>query len=103
MDSQQCGIQEDTSCRVNSICGCNVGDEGGDDNLANTISSSISVDDIGMGGTVTASSVVRACDTDVSHQNRTDDLDLAKIPKVFIELNFRRINYLAKHCNILVL
>ena len=44
----------------------------------------IETEDIG-----TASSIVQACDTDVSHQNRTDDLDLAKIPKGFIELNSR--------------
>ena len=56
-------------------------------------SSSISVDNI---GTDTVSSIVSACDTDVSHQSRTDDLDLAKNPKVVIELNSRRINYFSK-------
>ena len=29
-------------------------------------------------GTGAVSSIVRACDTDVSHQNRTDDLNLAQ-------------------------
>ena len=32
-----------------------------------------------MEGTGIVSSIVRACDTDVSHHNKTDDLDLAKI------------------------
>ena len=40
--------------------------------------------------------LLKACDTDVSHQRRTDDLDLAKIPKAFIELNSRRMNYFSK-------
>ena len=88
MDSQQCGIQEDTTCRVDSTCGCNIGDEGDDDDdTANTTSSSINVDNIEIEGTGTVSSIVRTCDTDVSHQSRSDDLDLAKIPKAFIELN----------------
>ena len=30
------------------------------------------------------------------HQNRTDDLDLTKIAKAFIELNSRRLNYFGK-------
>ena len=59
--------------------GCNFGDEGDDNNTAKTISRSINVDNIEMEGTGTVSSV-RACDTDVSHQNRTDDLDLVKTP-----------------------
>ena len=37
------------------------------------------MDNIETQGTGTISSLVRACDTDVSHQNRTDDWDLAKI------------------------
>ena len=37
-------------------------------------------------GTGTVSSLIRACDTDVSHQIRTDDFDLVKIAKAFIEL-----------------
>ena len=45
------------------------------------------MDNIETEGTGTVSSIVRTCDTDVSHQNRSDDLDLAKIPKAFIELN----------------
>ena len=44
----------------------------------------------------TVSSIVRACDNDVSHDNITDDLDLGKIPKAFIELNSRRKNYFGK-------
>ena len=70
-------------------CGCNVGDEGDGDDTANTISSNINADNIETEGTGTVSSIVRTCDTDVSHQNRSDDLqlDLAKIPKAFIELN----------------
>ena len=65
---------------------------------ANTIISSINVDNIETEGTGTVSSIVRTCDTDVSHHNRTDDLDLAKIPKVFIELNSRRMNYFCNVC-----
>ena len=30
------------------------------------------------------------------HQNRTDDLDLDKITKAFIEVNTRRMNYFGK-------
>ena len=41
-------------------------------------------------GTGTVSSIVRACDTDVSHQNRTADLDLAKIPKAFFALKLQK-------------
>ena len=44
MDSQQPGIQEDSMCRVDSICGCNIGDEGDNDDTANTVSSSTNVD-----------------------------------------------------------
>ena len=95
MDSQQHGFQKDAMCRVDSICGCNIGDEGGYDNTANTFSSSINMGNIEAEGTGTVS-ILRVCDTDVSHQNRTDDLDLAKIPKAFIELSSRRINYYGK-------
>ena len=38
-----------------------------------------------MKGTGTVSSIVRACDTHLSHQSRTDDLDTAKIPKALSE------------------
>ena len=51
---------------------------------------------IEMEGAGTVSSIVRAYDADESQQNRTDNLDLAKILKVFIELNSRRMNYFAK-------
>ena len=88
MDSQ-CRIQEDAMCRVDSIGGyCNVGDEGDDDNTANTISSSINMNNIETKDTDTVCSIAIACDTDVSHQNRTDDLDLAKISKAFIDINY---------------
>ena len=90
-------------CRVDSICFCNVGDEGDDDNTANTVSSSINVDNIETEGTGTVSSIVRTCDTDVSHQNRTGDVDLAKIPEAFIELNSRELITLAKHSTVLLL
>ena len=73
---------------------CNVG-EGDDDSTENTVSSSVYVDNIETEGTGTVSSAVRGCDTDVSYQNKTDDLDLAKIPKVFIELN-SRMDYFGK-------
>ena len=97
MDSQQHRIQEDTTCRVDSICTCNVVDEGDDDDTANTISNSVNVDNIETEGTGTISSIVRACDTDdVSHQNGSNDLDLAKIPKAFVELNSRRMKYFGK-------
>ena len=56
---------------MHSICGCNVGDEGDDDDTANTTSSSINMDNMETEG-------ILACDTDVSHQNRTDVMDLAK-------------------------
>ena len=72
MDLQQCGIQEDAMCRVDSICGCNVGDKGDNDN---TVNRSTDVDNIETEGTGTVSSIVRACNTDISHQNRLDDLD----------------------------
>ena len=78
------------------MCGCNVGDKGDNDDTANTISSSINVNNIETEGTGTVSSIVRTCDTDMSHQNRTDDLDLANIPKAFIELNSRRMNCFGK-------
>ena len=47
------------------------------------IAVAINVDNIETEGTGTVSSVVRACDCDidVSHQNRTNDLDLAKFLK----------------------
>ena len=65
-------------CRSDwGLCGCNISDKEGDD-TANTISSSTNVNNIETEGTGTVSSVVRACDTDVWHQNRTDDLDLAQ-------------------------
>ena len=38
MDSQQCGIQKDATCRVDSICCFNISDEGNDDDTANTVS-----------------------------------------------------------------
>ena len=58
-----------------SICGCNsASDEGDDGNTVNTVSSSINVDNIETEGNSTVNSVVRACDTDVLHQNKTDDL-----------------------------
>ena len=43
MDSQEHGIQEDAACQFipaiidDSILGCNVGDEGGDDDTAYTV------------------------------------------------------------------
>ena len=95
MDTQQQGIQEDDMRRVNSICSCNIGDKG-----ENTVSSSINMGNIETKVTGTVSSIVRACDTDASHQNRIDDLDLAKTPKAFIELYSRRVSYF---CNVLLL
>ena len=71
MDSQQCGIQKDATCREDSICCFNISDEGNDDDTANTISSSINIRNLKTEGTGTVSSVVRGYDTDVSHQNRT--------------------------------
>ena len=58
MDSRQCGIQEDTTCRVDSICSCNIGDEGDNDDTANTISS-INIETEGTGN---VSSIVSTCD-----------------------------------------
>ena len=57
------------------LCGCSIGDKD-DDNTANTISSGTNVNNIeteGTGSVIYCSSVVRVCNTDVSHQNRTDD------------------------------
>ena len=51
------------------------------------------MDNIETEGTGIVSSIGRVCDTDLSHQSRTNDLDLAKIPKAFTELNSRRMNY----------
>ena len=51
-------------------CSYNVGNEGGNDDTANTISSSNDVDNIETEGTGIVSSIVRACDTDLSHQNK---------------------------------
>ena len=55
------------SCRVESICGCNVGNEGDDDNTANITSSNINVDTTETEHIDTVSSVVRAYETDVCH------------------------------------
>ena len=79
---------KDSTHRVDSICDCNVGDEGGDDDTANTINTSINVGNIETKDTL--SNVVRASDTDVSHLNRADNLNLVKILKVFIKLNSRK-------------
>ena len=59
-------------CTVGFIWGCNVGDEGGNQDTANTISNSVNMDNIETEGTGTVNSIVRACDTDVSHQIRTE-------------------------------
>ena len=62
-------------CRVDSIYSCNVGDEGDNDDTANTINSSINLDNIETEVLILLiSCIVRTCDTDLSHQNRTDDL-----------------------------
>ena len=89
-DSRLCGIQEDTACTVDSISSCNIGDEGDNDDTENTISNSINVNNIETEGTGNVSSIVSACNTDVSYQNRTDDLDLAKIPKPFFVLKLHK-------------
>ena len=39
------------------------------------------MDNIETEDTGTISSIVSMCDTDFSHQNRTDDLDIAQNPK----------------------
>ena len=71
MDSQQHGTQGDTmclaTCRVESICGCNVGDKGDHNNTANITSSSVNVDTAETEHIGTVSSVVRTYDTDVCH------------------------------------
>ena len=41
MDSQQQGIQEDATCRADSICSCNASNEGDDEDTANNVSSSM--------------------------------------------------------------
>ena len=65
-----------------------------DDDTSNTVDSSINVSNIVTEGTLC--NVVRACDTVVSDLNRTDNLDLVKIPKAFVELNSGRMNYFGK-------
>ena len=55
---------------MDSICGCNVGDVGDDDNTAYTISSSKNMENIESEGTGTISSNARAYDTDVSLEQR---------------------------------
>ena len=81
MDSQQCKIQEDVMCRMDSIFGCNVGDEEGDNNTANFISNSINVHNIETESNGNISGIVKACDTSLSHQNWINDMELAKLPK----------------------
>ena len=54
------------------------------------------MDNIVTEDTGAVSSTVSTCDTDFSHQNRIDDLDLAENPKAFIELNSKEINYFSK-------
>ena len=44
-------------CRVDSICDCNFGDEGDDDDTASTISSSIRIDNIERDATGTVNSI----------------------------------------------
>ena len=60
MDIQQHRNQEDATCRVNSICCNNLGDEGYNNDTANTVSSSTNMDNIEMEGTGTVNSIVRA-------------------------------------------
>ena len=76
MDSQQHGMEfkKVPHYRVDSICCCNVGDEGDNDDTAKVVISNINVDNIETEDTGTVSSIVRACDTDVSHYNKTDNL-----------------------------
>ena len=58
------------TCRVDSICCCNVGDEGDNDDTVKAVISNINVANIETEGTGTVSSIVRACDTDVSRYNK---------------------------------
>ena len=51
MDLQHRGIQEDATYRVDSICSCNICDDWDNDNTANTISSSVNVNNIETEGT----------------------------------------------------
>ena len=78
---------------------CNNSDKE-DDDTENTISSSTTVNNIETEGIGPVSSIIRVCNTDVSHQNRIDDFYLAKFSKAFIELNAIRM---VKHCNVLLL
>ena len=80
------------------ICGCSTSDKGEMmiTQQAPLVAVYINVDNSETEGTGTLSSIVRACDTDVLYQNKTDNLDLAIIPKSFIELNSRRMNYFGK-------
>ena len=69
MGLQQWEIQENAMCSVDFICSCNIDDEGDNNDTANIVSSSINVNNIDAESTDTVSSIVRACDTDVSYQN----------------------------------
>ena len=73
-------------CQMKSgfLCGCNIGDKD-DDDTANTISSSTNVNNIETEGTGTVICIVRAYDNHVSHQSKSDGLDLVKIPKALIQ------------------
>ena len=68
-------------CWVDSIFSCNVGDEEGDNNTANSVSNSISIDNIETESTGNISGIVRACDTNLWRQNWINDVKLAKLPK----------------------
>ena len=73
------GFKKTPCVRVDSNCGCNFRVMLEMMTMQQTplvLSSSINVDNIYTKVSGTVSSFVRACDTDLSHQNRTDDLDL---------------------------
>ena len=70
---------------MDSVSSC---DKGNDDNTANTVSSSINMNNIETEGTIIISSIVRPCDPDVAHENTTDNLDFSQ--NSVIELNFRK-------------
>ena len=75
------GFKNTPHVRVDSICSCNFWvrkETIKRQQTPSVFSSNINMDNIETESTGTVSGVVRACDTDVSHQNRTDDLNLAQ-------------------------
>ena len=74
MDSQQCRIQEDATVEWIPFAVVMFGNKWDSHDVANIVSSSMNMHNILTERTNTISSIVRACDIDVSHPKRTDGL-----------------------------